>query len=393
VAEPVLAPGPLPGTTRRLAVGRAAWRLRLARYWQAAADLDRAGRHARHALRLARSCPRAPAGFLAGIAVTLAEIEGDRQDHAAGRAHLEYALGLLEPAAPAPGRDRLLIRTLLALGDDHRRAGRYPEAARALDRALRLAEARQPADPDQLAAVLTLQGITAKELGDHQRAAACYARVGRVHRDHGTTAAQAATLQHNLAGLDYARRRYPRAETHARQAVALRRRDQAATAVDIAADVAVLAAVLAAQQRYDQARDLFRQALAGCRAARPPRRYEIAVHLHNLADIEHATGHADRAEDLYRRALAGKEQLLGPDHPEVALVANNLGTLLQQQHRDREAADLFHRALAITERSYPPDHPTTATIRRHIRELGTGAPPAPDPGPVPGANFRRVTGI
>jgi tetratricopeptide (TPR) repeat protein len=235
-----------------------------------------------------------------------------------------------------------------------------------------LAETGRVAEPGLHAAVLTLQGITAKELGDYDGAAACYARVGAIHRDHGAAPAQAATLQHNLAGLDYARRRYPQAESHARHALALRHRTRGAT-VEIAADLAVLASALAAQHHLDQARELLEQALAACRAARPPRRYEIAVHLHNLADIEHTAGRADRAEDLYRQTLALKEELLGPDHPEVGLVTSNLGTLLHQQHRHHEAARCYQRALTIAERAYPADHPTTAAIRHHLHQLS--APP------------------
>ncbi len=64
--------------------------------------------------------------LLADIAVTLAEIEGDREAYAASLAHLEYALSLLQPATPSPDRDRLLTRTLLGLGDGHRRAPTSP---------------------------------------------------------------------------------------------------------------------------------------------------------------------------------------------------------------------------------------------------------------------------
>jgi tetratricopeptide (TPR) repeat protein len=353
----------------RWLVAQAGRRLRAARFWQAIADLDeaaRAGYHAQRLLQRLRNTPIRPVTLAADVALTLAEIERDRDDHAASQAHLERALALLEVAPPAEDRDRLLAQTLITLGDCHRRAGRYPEAGDVLDRALRMVE-RDGAAPNLHAAALTVLGITAKELGEYDKAAGLYARVRRINQDIGASAADVATLEHNLAGLEYSRGRYSRAEAHARHAVALRRQVPRVAPLDIAADLAVLGSAVARQDRHQEARELFEQALATCRAARPPRQYEIAVHLHNLADIEQAAGRPTDAERLYRRALAIKERLLGAEHPEVGLVANNLGTLLQLQHR-AEAADWYRRALAIAERAYPANHPAITRIRRNLDE-------------------------
>lgn len=359
-----------PGGVRdRWFTGRALRRLRMARYWQAIGDLDEAARDAGHAQRLLGRCRVLPVVTAADVALTLAEIERGRDDPTADRAHLEYGLGLLEAAPEEGRRDRMLVRALTALGDCHRRAGRYREAGGVLDRALRSAERVGAAD--LLAAVLTVLGITAKELGEYDRAARHYARVQTIHRESGASSADAATLQHNLAGLEYARGHFLRAEVHARHAVALRQASRA-TEVDLAADLAVLGSAVAGQHRYQEARGLFGQALEACRTARPPRRYEIAVHLHNLAHLEQSDGRPGRAEVLYREALAIKERLLGSGHPEVGLIANNLGTLLHDQRRS-EAADWLRRALTIAERAYPPDHPVTVRIRRNLDRLAHAA--------------------
>jgi tetratricopeptide (TPR) repeat protein len=360
-------------------VRRAKRRLQVARYWRNAADLDQAAQAAHHALRLVQRCPSdaVPVMFVADIATTVAQIERDRDEYAVGRDHFEYAASLLEPVTAAADRDRLLTRTLLGLGDCHRRDGHYPDATQVLDRARQLAEAADAAEPDLLAAVLTLQGITAKEIGEFDRAACAYAQVHQIHRDHGATTGDAAALQHNLAGLDYSRGRYPQAEVHARHAVALRREASGPTSTEFAADLAVLASALAGQRKYGPARALFEQALAINRAARPPRRYDIAVLIHNLADIEHATGQTDNAEHLYLQALTLKEQVLGVDHPEVGLLANNLATLLHEQQRRPEAETFYRRALAIAERKFPPEHPTTLRVRQHLHELTHHLEPDP----------------
>jgi tetratricopeptide (TPR) repeat protein len=312
-------------------------RLRLARYWHATGDLDQAGACAGRAWQQVRSRrgQAIPALLAADVALTLAQIERDRDDYAAGLARLHDALELLGPAAGSADGDRLTAWALAGLGDCHRRAARYSAAAQALTRALRLAGEH----PGPTAAAMTSLGIMAKDLGSYDEAAHWYARVAALHQAAGVRPGDAATLQHNLAGLEYARARYPRAESHARRALALRRQAPDATDVDVATDLAVLAAAVARQQRPGEARDMLTRALSACHAARPPRRHEIAVHLHGLAGIEHASGHPAAAESLYRQALRLRQELLGPDHPEVALVSHNLGVLLRDQHRDDEAAD------------------------------------------------------
>jgi tetratricopeptide (TPR) repeat protein len=339
---------------------RAARRLRLAMYWQADGDLDEAAAHAHRALRLVRSHPTPPVAIAAEVAMVTARVERDRDRPGAVRDCLDWTVTLLEAAAPGPGRDRLLARVLVEHGDCDRRAGRWPQATETLDRARRLANT-DDADP----ALLMMLGIVAKETGAYERAAHFYGEVQRIQTRTGACPADAASLQHNLAGLAHARRDYTRAEVHARRAVALRQKAPMSTAVDIAADTAVLAAALAGQRRYDEARELFTGAMATCAAARPARRYEIAVHIHNLAAIDQASGRLGDAERGYRRALALKESLLGGDHPEVGLVANNLAVLLLSRRRDTEAAELLNRALSIAEHRLPPGHPTTLTIRHN----------------------------
>jgi tetratricopeptide (TPR) repeat protein len=357
----------------RWIVARARRRLQVAHFWQAIADLDEAARAGYHAHRLLRRLGNAsvvPVTLAAEIELALAEIERDRDDHAAGRIHLESSLARLEVAPATHDRDRLLVRTLIALGDCHRRAARYSEASDVLDRALRTAE-RAGVAPNLHAAVLTVMAITAKELGEYDKAAGLYAQVRRINQDVGASVADAATLEHNLAGLAYSRGRHGQAEGHARLAVALRRQVPRVAPVDVAADLAVLGSAVAAQGRHLEARALFEQALIACRTARPPRQYEIAVHLHNLAAIDQAAGRPADAERLYQQALAIKEHLLGTEHPEVGLVANNLGTLLHQQQRTAQAAEWYQRALAVAERAYPPGHPVITRIRRNLDETSS----------------------
>lgn len=332
------------GPRERWIAARVRRRLRAARYWYSIGELDEAVRAGRQALALARSRPAGvgSALLLADIALTVARAEQDRDHADAAQDQLTFARSLLESTIGTGTRigddsrldegARLLAWTLIGLGENHRRAGRYPQAVETLDQAIELAQAH-PGPRLLLTAALTGRAITAKELGEYDQAARGYARVQQIHDDAGATPASMATLAHNLSGLEYAQGRYAQAESHARRALDLRRRGPGSK-VDVAADLAVLAAAIAAQHRPDEAREMFEQALSICRAAHPPRRYEIAVQLHGLAAVEHAAGRLDHAERRYREALALKEDLLGPGHPEVG----NLSRLLDEgpfQHADQ----------------------------------------------------------
>jgi len=333
----------------RWRVGR---NLDLARYWHRHGDLDEASRHASRAMALAAG--PVPVTTRATAVMTAAAIDRDRDDLASSHAHLVRAVALLEAAGPG----RHLAGALTDLGDVHRRLGRYEEATATLHRARSMVEAAD-------ARLLTVLGITAKEIGDFDEAARCYAGVAPLV----SSMDERATLAHNLAGLAYARERYPEAEAHARTAVATRPRTRS---VALAADLGVLGAAIAAQHRPGEARTHLERAVTLCEAARPSRPYELAVLLHNLAAVDHGAGQADDAERGYRRVLALKEDLLGTDHPEVGVVCNNLGTLLHDQGRTAEARRRYERARTIAERVYPAGHPTVNAIRHNLRRLTAG---------------------
>lgn len=85
----------------------------------------------------------------------------------------------------------------------------------------------------------------------------------------------AATVLHNLAGLEHAAGRYARAEALARRGIAVRKKAERGPTVPLATDLAALAAIL------------------------------------------HSRGALEEAAPLYRRAIGILERRLGRRHPEV----------------------------------------------------------------------------
>ena len=109
-------------------------------------------------------------------------------------------------------------------------------------------------------------------------AAACYATVRNMLNSVADPSADMrADLDHNLAGLHYARGEFRAAEHHARQAVNRRRVYPNCQPFQLAADEAVLAAVLAAQHRGDEARQIFGRVLEVTEEHYGSSHYEVAV--------------------------------------------------------------------------------------------------------------------
>lgn len=117
-------------------------------------------------------------------------------------------------------RDRRLAWTLVELGSGYRKDGRYHRAVEVLDRAVQVAETLAVAERRVLSAALTERAITAKELGEYDRAADLYAWVQMIQWNVGATLEDAATLERHLSDLDHCRGCYLSAELHARRAAA-----------------------------------------------------------------------------------------------------------------------------------------------------------------------------
>lgn len=178
-------------------------------------------------------------------------------------------------------------------------------------------------------------------------------------RQYGEHHLEVATLYHNLAGLNHARRRYTKAEPHARKSYQLHAVLLGLDHPQTIADGAALGSILHGLGQWDEAIVYFEAAIAFFKQKYGSTHYDVALNLNNLAASLQAKGQLQPAEQAYRQALAIKETLLGANHPEVAISLNNLASLLQQTDRPTEAADLFGRAIAILNSTVGPDHPNT----------------------------------
>src|SRR5262245_9215937 len=145
------------------------------------------------------------------------------------------------------------LQSLVRRGSELREAGRYHDAEPILRQALTLAE--QDFGPNSLetARVLNELGVLGKYDGHFDSAAAEYNRaLNIVALTTGANNEFAATLFHNLGGLEHARGRFAAGEPFARRSVEIREGLLGPDHPDTAADVAALAALLDGQHKYEE---------------------------------------------------------------------------------------------------------------------------------------------
>src|SRR5207302_1865868 len=121
-----------------------------------------------------------------------------------------------------------------------------------------------------LVSVLCGLGTVYKDAGRYDEAEALYRRALTIARPDGVAAA---SLWHNLAGLDHARGQYAAGEPAARRSVALRTAAVGPQHPSVAADQAALASLLAGQGKYAEAEALYREALSVFEHVYPPNSY------------------------------------------------------------------------------------------------------------------------
>jgi tetratricopeptide (TPR) repeat protein len=175
--------------------------------------------------------------------------------------------------------------------------------------------------------------------------------------------AAAATIYHNLGGLNHARGEFAAAEPPARRACEIRERLSGPDHPDTLADACALAGVLDGLGRYAESEPIYRHALDAFEATFGETHLEIAVNSNNLAAIRWAQGDAVEAEFLYLRSLRIKRELLGDAHPDTALTMLNYGSMFCDLGRRGEARSMALSALRIFESTLEPSHPRISAAR------------------------------
>lgn len=307
---------------------------------------------------------------VANVLLTLGELHEDLADYA--EAETCYARAESITRALPLGHDdlvRLRVQSLTHVGGIRRIRGSLEEAEVLLRDALEVAERHLGDEDPEVAVVCNALGMVCKFAGWFEQGEALYSRALAL-----TDEADAASIFHNLGGLEHARGRYSAGEPYARRAVDLRERALAPDHPVVALDVAALAALVDGQGRHDEAEALYLRAAAVFERTYGPDHYELGVTAHNLGVLYGTTGDVARALRCYERAVAIKERVLGRGHADVAMSLHNLAGLHAREGRYQHARAAFAEALRVFESTLPQGHPHTAACRDELDRLRRPAP-------------------
>ena len=194
----------------------------------------------------------------AAFLITVSDLRLAQVDLRAANDDLNQLVQLYEADGNEPVDDERVDQLADALtrrGNCLRLRAEYPRADIDLARARQLARS-----PLVLAGAHNASGILAKDRGRLDDAGEHYAiALNTLVKLFGEDDSRLADVQHNLAGLQHARRAYTEGEQFARRAITLRTKAHGADSTEVAADMAVLGALLLGQQRFDEAEHLFEQ--------------------------------------------------------------------------------------------------------------------------------------
>jgi tetratricopeptide (TPR) repeat protein len=253
-------------------------------------------------------------------------------------------------------------RDLCAEGRALRRSGRYAAAEELLVRALAIAEN----DPPRYVEAANELGVLYKYTARFDEAESLYR--GAL-RHVAIDSLEAATLWHNLGGLEHSRGRFELAEPAARRAVEIRTRILGHDHPAVAEDRAALGAILDALGRLDEAETLLAATLETWRRLYGSNHWEVAIAANNLAALCFRRGDLTQAGELWEQALRIKRNLLGSTHPELAPTLANLGVLTATRGDAAAARSLFADAIDVLGPEVRADHPVRRAVAASIKAL------------------------
>lgn len=244
-------------------------------------------------------------------------------------------------------------------------AGRYSEAAAALQEAVDTAVVQDPpVDAVDMAGYWSNLAGLQKRIGRPDRAEQAYLRaIALLDTPARAPTPSLATIIHNLGVLyDNEGGRQAESEALYRRALALRLTLRAADHPDIFTSYSSLAGFLDEAGRYGEAAPLHEKALAVARQrwgeAHPYYADELSSQARALRDM----GRAEEGLTLARAALALREKGLGPNHVDVALSCNELADFAAAAGDVAGALALNQRAATVVRTSVPSISLTRADI-------------------------------
>jgi serine/threonine-protein kinase len=269
--------------------------------------------------------------------------------------------------AETAARAAELLVDVFRLSDPDVARGTTITAREVLDRGTRRLERDFVGDPEVQAAMLRQVAQVYGNLGLYDDARRLASRAVSVWRPRGPSTELAAGLQ-LLGAVDTSRARFADAETHFREALAIRRALHD-SADGVAESLLGVASALVRQQKHADAEPFYREATAVVRRAHGPHSPQLAGALYAQAASAHDRGEAGAADPLFREALDIYRGIPGSRDPLAATARVAVATDLLFRARYAEAEPLLREALTIRRAIYPDGHPAVVESLMSIATL------------------------
>jgi len=259
-----------------------------------------------------------------------------------------------------PLRSEVLLEAGLALDG----AGRYDEAAIALQRALRSGLSwRQWSVARRAASSLVIVMAVHQGRADEGMA---YAEMARGLLGRAPDAEAEAEVRGNVAtGLSF-QAKYSEAEAEHRAVLSMELERLGPDHLDVAITRNNLGTLLESRGRYGEAELQYRAALSSRQSTLGLDHPHVATSRYNLGNALYAQGKYDEAERELRAALSSWLRVLRPDHPDIAACRGSLGVVLTAVGRYGPAEAELRAALSIFVEALGPEHPHVASCRANL---------------------------
>lgn len=263
------------------------------------------------------------------------------------------------------------LTSLFEGADPYQSRGESVTAREMLDRGRERVRGELASQPQVVAEMLRVIGLSYQNLGMFDEALAAFEEsVVLNERLYGPGDARVALALATAGAVYNERGQYDKGEELGHRAVDIARGLGRDGDEALASGLNVWGAAVNFLGRFEEAEGLYRESIEATKRIEGPRSGKASTTMNNLALLLHERSRYDEAEVLFVEALATQEATFGARHPETATTRYNYAQLLSDTGRLEAAKASWDEVLATDRSLYPGGHPNIAfTLSAYARLL------------------------
>ena len=247
----------------------------------------------------------------------------------------------------AAGGTTVQLQELMQAGDEARGARRFPDAEKAYQKAVELAEKSAPSSELLITALEDLGGVQGLRQNYTDADATLHRALALSEKDSGVGPGRAVHPLQLLAGNALGQKDFAAAEKYASRALELSEKDLGDTNPQVSDCLRLLATVYLLQQSYDKAKPYLVRAVDLNEKLFGAQDFRTVMPLYSLCMVEDHVDGPEKTADCYRRLIAGMEVVYGASSPSILAALNGYAQSLRRLGRTDEAVKVEQRAESI----------------------------------------------